>query len=110
MQSDDKTVVSQQGAVVLSSVFRVIDHDDVKIWHVDASTKYADVNYVASFNGEGNVSSHEVWFHVSPSAMFAQGDKRIPTVLTLDVPSESGWFVLVSGGRYDFQVVAYKQS
>ena len=108
MHSDDKTAITQQGAVVLSHVTRLIDHDDVKVWLVDASTKYAEADYVVSFESNGTLSKHELWFHASNSAMFTQGNPKVPTVLTLDIPTELGWFVIVNGGRYEFQIAAYK--
>jgi hypothetical protein len=107
MTVENATVTT--GAVLINHVVQVIDHDDVKVWLVDAKTKYATYFGYVDANTK---------YATPPAVLLAVGEDtrgvnpenpRGHTRIELGLPPEGGdWTILVDGGRYEWRIVAYR--
>jgi hypothetical protein len=101
----DKLKVITNGAIILNSAVLLIDHDDAKVWSVDAKSKYAEVaGYSSGYNPA-------VWFAKTEDTLKVDEDALdTMTELELDLPDDGkgGWSVVVTGGRYEWNIVAFR--
>jgi hypothetical protein len=92
------------GAVIVNHVIQVVNHDDVKVWHVDAQTKYAE------YDGYDNYDTPPtILLRAGEETLRADPDNLdVRTRIELGLPEGEDWTVLVDGGRYEWRVAAYR--
>jgi hypothetical protein len=101
----DKLKVVTNGAIILNSAVLLIDHDDAKVWSVEAKSKYAQLA------GCTDGYNPTVWFAKTEESLNLDEDALdTVTVLELDLPDdgEGGWTVTATGGRYEWNIIAYR--
>jgi hypothetical protein len=92
-----------EGAILINHVVQVIDHDDVKVWHVDAKTKYAQ--YAGYDNYD---TSPTILLGAGEDTLRADPDNLGFTRIELCLSKGENWTILVDGGRYEWRIVAYR--
>ena len=86
------------GEIRLNTVVCLIRHEDVEVWEVDCQSKYAEVawldNKIGLFAGIETLRPNE--------------ELRSKTTW-LDFGKDKSWRTSVSGGRYSFTIVLFRQ-
>lgn len=88
----------EEGQIVLSSITKLADHEDVKVWLIDCSSKYPDVVQVSG----GHHAGVHLW----------KGDRTLRAVestkpTSVSFPCPEGWSCFVDGGRYSVFVCLF---
>lgn len=110
MPSVDLGVVYRiDGQVRINSVDQIADEPYMKIWEIDASTKYYEPNIIPiPVDDDDNRWQVEVVFWpVDDSRNLDETKEQDHSSIIIDFDPR-GWQFMVSGGRYETRILAYK--
>lgn len=108
-QVDDGVVYHIDGQVRLNSVEQVADEPYMKVWEIDASTKYYEPN-VIPIPVDTDISRWQVeviLWPVDDSLNLDETKDSEQSSIIIDFDPR-GWEFMVSGGRYETRILAYK--
>lgn len=91
----------KQGSVIISDVDMIIDHEDVKIIHVDCASKYFEAS---GYPGYGN-EAPELHLWAGERTLKSRAVTEPSKIIFEELP---GWQMIISGGKYSRRVVLYK--
>jgi hypothetical protein len=100
------------GAVRISRVDLVMVRPDVRIWHIDMHTKYAEV---CGYSLDEDFGTLDIYLHAGMHALHPDEsvDRDMPTTVRLSLPQRAAqgtWNVIADKhARYEARVVAYWQ-
>lgn len=88
------------------SIWKVVDHDDVKIWLVDLDTKHPVITYGTTYHPDDTVT-YEVVLLVDEHTLYIDDTTEEFTGLQLTGLGDE-WFLMVDGSKYEVRIVMFK--
>lgn len=97
------------GQVRINSVDQIADEPYMKVWEIDASTKYYEPNVVPMpVDGDDSRWQVEVFFWpVDDSRNLDETKESEQSSIIIDFDPR-GWQFMLAGGRYETRILAYK--
>lgn len=92
-----------EGTVVVSGLYTIIDHDDVKVLHVDLASKYPGPLYHG-----GSDDTIAVYIPAAPDTLNTDRIATDTTEIRFTLPNALGWVVVAGGARYTVRIVLYR--
>lgn len=109
--TDIGVTILTEGEVVFSSVSRVLNDKNAKVWEFDGRTKYLNTDDIITMTGVDQDGGHTIdaMFFAGEQALYTDEDKKgEPTVVRIALGNEKGWDMAVTTGRYTTRIIAYR--
>lgn len=93
------------GEVRVRHVDLVLDTPDVRVWHIDLNSKYAEV---LAYSRE-----EVLLYAIDETLRTDEGQRGVPTSVKVNVPEDDddyAWVMMADCGRYRCRFVAYRMS
>jgi len=88
------------------SIWKVVDHDDVKIWLVDLDTKRPVITYGTTYHPDDTVE-YSITFLVDEETLYINDNTEEFTELRL-AGFDEDWVLMVDGSKYDVRIVMFR--
>lgn len=88
------------------SIWKVVDHDDVKIWLVDLDTKRPVITYGTTYYPDDAVE-YSITFLVDEETLYIDDTTEEFTELRL-AGFDEDWVLMVDGSKYEVRIVMFR--